>query len=771
MSNLEKIRNKNINANRKFLKDLGFTSTRKFDRHVPNVIEHENVTESSDTDSDESEEEESERDLVHGEEVYLISNNKEVLKAKYDAEASVVHGVEIKEGEGRFFITKILRAAAKWDNFDIETMSEGAAILWNKKDIKQRSSQINSNQGTEANAPTPLAEIKRKRHPEEWKVNKKRKAVNSGKEFNYTVKTKSKGEITKAVKEKVMKPPCNENCRLKCREKFPEEIRRQIFESFYASGDRNVQTQQLATLVTERETARKRGANPESSRRNFSREYSLMKKGERIKVCQKMFLSTFAIDEKRIRTVLHNITETGTPLPDGRGRHNNHRREEQRTNYVMEHISTFKVLESHYVRREAKYEYLPSELTISQMYRMYLKWREEKNYPLETYGFYARIFRERFNLKFQKPKKDKCDTCEEFKNTPNPTEEAKLSQKNHLKDKDLARNIKQAAKEEASKDLTKCAAAFDLQKVLLTPYGQTSSFYYSRRLANHNFTVTELDSMSTWCYFWSESECQKGSCEVATSLEKFISARNEIGIKKFHFFSDRCGGQNNNRMVFVMLNHVLHQFDLDNVRLTYLVSGHSQSENDTAHSVIERMAESKTVYTPSEWHTLIECAFKKNKCTLKVLEHGDVKDYKNPTAFPEYATVYSDKTEEEMTNTQKEKQKALNTSLGLEKRKVTKVFWLEIVDIMFTKDQPEIMLFKYKYNEDFRKATFCSNKRPLREKEQAARNAEMKRYSKPCGISSQKKTDLLKLCSKNLIPNRYHQFYKELPTSSTKKDD
>jgi len=50
--------------------------------------------------------------------------------------------------------------------------------------------------------------------------------------------------------------------------------------------------------------------------------------------------------------------------------------------------------------------------------------------------------------------------------------------KNHLKDKDLARNIKQVAKENASKDLTKCAAAFDLQKVLLTPYGQTSSFYY-----------------------------------------------------------------------------------------------------------------------------------------------------------------------------------------------------------------------------------------------------------------------------------------------------
>ena len=152
---------------------------------------------------------------------------------------------------------------------------------------------------------------------------------------------------------------------------------------------------------------------------------------------------------------------------------------------------------------------------------MYLQQREKKNYPLESYGFYARVFRERFNLEFQAPKKDKCDTCEEFLNTVNPNEESQLSQANHLlSDKDYVRQVKHKAKEKASKDLTKSAAAFDLQKVLLTLYGQTSSFYYSRRLTNYNFTVTELNSMSTWCYFWSESECQKGSCEIAKALEK-----------------------------------------------------------------------------------------------------------------------------------------------------------------------------------------------------------------------------------------------------------
>ena len=51
----------------------------------------------------------------------------------------------------------------------------------------------------------------------------------------------------------------------------------------------------------------------------------------------------------------------------------------------MEHIMTFKVAESHYVRRDSKYEYLPSELNVSEMYQMYKELREGKNYPLEIF--------------------------------------------------------------------------------------------------------------------------------------------------------------------------------------------------------------------------------------------------------------------------------------------------------------------------------------------------------------------------------------------------
>ena len=114
---------------------------------------------------------------------------------------------------------------------------------------------------------------------------------------------------------------------------------------------------------------------------------------------------------------------------------------------------------------------------------------------------------------------------------------------NHLRGKDQVRLIKEMCKLRARKDHHVLAAAFDLQKVLLCPYGQTTSFYYSQNLANHNFTVTGLDSMNTHCYFWDESECQKGSCEIATSLHRFFKKRALDGISDFYLFSDRCRGR------------------------------------------------------------------------------------------------------------------------------------------------------------------------------------------------------------------------------------
>lgn len=82
----------------------------------------------------------------------------------------------------------------------------------------------------------------------------------------------------------------------------------------------------------------------------------------------------------------------------------------------MDHINLFKVVESHYVRKEVKYEYLPKELNVAEIYRMYNEWCAKKGYQLESYAFYYRVFKECFNLKFQQLEKDKCNMCESYNN-------------------------------------------------------------------------------------------------------------------------------------------------------------------------------------------------------------------------------------------------------------------------------------------------------------------------------------------------------------------
>ena len=50
--------------------------------------------------------------------------------------------------------------------------------------------------------------------------------------------------------------------------------------------------------------------------------------------------------------------------------------------------------------------------------------------------------------------------------------------------------------------------------------------------------------MNTYSFLWSEHEAEKGSCELATSVQKFLETKKYINL-----FADGCGGQNQNRMM------------------------------------------------------------------------------------------------------------------------------------------------------------------------------------------------------------------------------
>ena len=176
---------------------------------------------------------------------------------------------------------------------------------------------------------------------------------------------------------------------------------------------------------------------PKTRNRQYSRVYSLTTDNGRKAVCQRFFLSTVDIDEKRVCTALKTMSsDTGAVGPDGRGYHKKHHTVSDRENVVIEHISGFKTIESHYVSKTAKSQYLPQELTVKAMYRMYVD-DQQGHERVEKYDFYKRVFNEKFNLKFQKNKKDRCDKCETFKNLPEIAKTPEMVDKHNEHARDL----------------------------------------------------------------------------------------------------------------------------------------------------------------------------------------------------------------------------------------------------------------------------------------------------------------------------------------------
>ena len=60
----------------------------------------------------------------------------------------------------------------------------------------------------------------------------------------------------------------------------------------------------------------------------------------------------------------------------------------------------------------------------------------------------------------------------------------------------------------------------------------------------------------------------------------------------------------------------------------YLESGHTQTEVDSVHSVIERAKKGTEVFIPRDWINIIQKAKKTNPYLVPLLNHDDFKDAK-----------------------------------------------------------------------------------------------------------------------------------------------
>ena len=167
------------------------------------------------------------------------------------------------------------------------------------------------------------------------------------------------------------------------------------------------------------------------------------------------------------------------------------------------------------------------------------------------------------------------------------------------------------------------------------------------------------------------------------------------------------------------------------------------------HASIEFAKRNVPIHIPSDWHTIVRTARRKQPYTVIPLENESFIDFKRVA---------------------KE-----NTCFAKKDSDGSNMEWMKLKWIQFLKTEPDKICFKYNFtDEPFKQLRV----RPVvtRRGRQSLTNNEIRpnqlhsKYSGDLSISEAKKKDLLGLCEKRIIPRVYHPFYNALKAGEQQND-
>lgn len=149
----------------------------------------------------------------------------------------------------------------------------------------------------------------------------------------------------------------------------------------------------------------------ENSKRNIAIKYHVIgNHGQMIPVCQKTFLDALLVKKDRIKGIMSRFYKSGGSHPvEKRGGDRKSQKYATKRESVECFIEKLKCQESHYCRSKTQRLYLPAELNIRKLWRVYNA--EHQNDLKVKQCFFRNIFNTFYNIGFGSPRTDVCSTC------------------------------------------------------------------------------------------------------------------------------------------------------------------------------------------------------------------------------------------------------------------------------------------------------------------------------------------------------------------------
>ncbi|CAH0397369.1 unnamed protein product [Chilo suppressalis] len=451
-------------------------------------------------------------------------------------------------------------------------------------------------------------------------------------------KRKSELQYAKNIQKYPVREPCQNLCKKLCTIHFTEEDRKKI-NKYYWSLNWEHQGIFIKNLVTE-EACKKSTKNLKRPR-NVTYKYSLTKRDtEELshEVCKVFFLGTLGYDKKndrRVNSVLKKSILERKDNRDGRNLTNCHAID--RT-LITAHIESFNPCVHHYRRVHAPNKrYLPSDLTIVDMYGNFQEKYPEFKCSLETYRDHLT---NKMNISFAKLGHEQCETCETFNlhnldHVKEPCTDCQICKTyaHHKIKYTLAREMYDADTKANSQRNT-VIVSVDLQKVIMLPRIDTfKAALFCPRLVAYNETFVPLGNFKKGHVFaavWHEGVAGRKQEDITSTFKAFLL--NNRDAEHIVLWLDNCSAQNKNWCFFTFLISIINNLEISatTIELKFFEPGHTFMSADSFHHFVEQSMDKKgKLYDYQDFLEAVETSLKSGKVEVKSMEIIDFVNFKS----------------------------------------------------------------------------------------------------------------------------------------------